>query len=343
MLVRYTNTVLLALLIALTLTGLWGLAFTLQGWLYDVHRGAAWALVALLPWKAFIAWRSLKRGPDKRFDRSVMLVVSLTLATLLGIVLFTGLGWAWRLGPRLYGLAGYVDTAISWHWMLALGLLAPLAVHVWRRWPRPKRREFLSRRSAFKLAGLTVAGTAGWWAAERLAQARALPAEPRAVTGSVAAKSFSGNDFPITHLAGEGQIALDPATYFLAVHGAVARPFKISYAELLARPAATHEATLDCTTGWYSTQRWTGAALWPLLEQAGLKSGTGLVRLRGVSGYFGDFTLAEARELLLATHVGDEVLNHLHGYPLRAVAPTRRGWFWIKWLTEVEVLGGPAA
>ena len=40
-----------------------------------------------------------------------------------------------------------------------------------------------------------------------------------------------------------------------------------------------------------------------------------------VSGYFGDFTLAEARGLLLATHVSGEVLDHWHGFPLRAVAP----------------------
>ena len=342
MLVRYTNTVLLGLLAALTLTGLWGLAFTLHGWLYDVHRAAAWALVALLPWKALIAWRSLRRGLDWRFNRSVMIAVSVTLAALLGIVLASGLLWTWRLGPRLYGLAGYFDTALSWHWMLALGLLAPLALHVWRRWPRPKRRELLSRRSAFKLAGLAAAGSAGWWAAERLAQTRALPGEPRAVTGSVKATSFSGNDFPVTHLAGEGRVALDPATWFLAVHGAVATPFKLSYADLLALPPTTIEATLDCTTGWYSTQQWAGASLWPLLAQAGIKDGAALVRLRGVSGYFGDYTLAEARAVVLATHVGGEALSHLHGFPLRAVAPTRRGWFWIKWLTEVEVLGGPA-
>jgi DMSO/TMAO reductase YedYZ molybdopterin-dependent catalytic subunit len=346
MLVRYTNTVLLALLVALTLSGLWGLAFTLHGWLYDLHRAAAWALVALLPWKALIAWRSLRRGFDRRFNRSVMLGVSLLLATLFVVVLASGLAWTWRIGPRLYGVAGYVDTAISWHWMIALGLLAPLALHVWRRWPRPKRRELLTRRSAFKLAGLTLAGTAGWWAAERWAQARVLPSEPRAASGSVQAASYSGNNYPVTHSVGEGQITLDPATWFLAVHGAVERPFKISYADLLAQPAETREATLDCTTGWFSTQQWTGTALWPLLEHAGLKTGLGqplVVRLRGVSGYFGDFTLDEARGLLLATHVGGEVLTHLHGHPVRAVAPTRRGWLWIKWLTEVEVLGVPAA
>jgi DMSO/TMAO reductase YedYZ molybdopterin-dependent catalytic subunit len=119
----------------------------------------------------------------------------------------------------------------------------------------------------------------------------------------------------------------------------VRAPFRLSYASLLALPVVEREVTLDCTTGWYTLQRWRGPALWPLLEQAGLDASVALVRLRGASGYFGDFTLAEARDLFLATHVGDEVLNHLHGFPLRAVAPTRRGWFWIKWLTEIEVVG----
>lgn len=338
MLVRFTNTVLLALLITLTLTGLWGLAFTLHGWVNHVHRAAAWGLVALLPWKAFIAWRSLRRGPDRRFDRSVMLAVSLTLAALLIAVMGFGLLWTWRLGPDLYWVAGYGDTAVSWHWMLALGLLAPLAIHVWRRWPRPKRREFTTRRGTLKLLGVGAAGVVGWLAAERLAQARALPDQPRVITGSVAAKSFSGNDFPITHLAGEGRFTLDRETWFLAVHGAVKTPYRLSYAELLAQPMVEAVQTLDCTTGWYSTQRWSGAALWPLLELAGMPETAALVRLRGASGYFGDFTLAEARGLVLATHVGGEVINHHHGFPVRLVAPTRRGWFWVKWVTEVEVV-----
>ncbi len=28
----------------------------------------------------------------------------------------------------------------------------------------------------------------------------------------------------------------------------------------------------------------------------------------------------------------------LHGYPLRAVVPSRRGWSWVKWLASVEAL-----
>ena len=48
--------------------------------------------------------------------------------------------------------------------------------------------------------------------------------------------------------------------------------------------------------------------------------------------------LEQAEEILLATYVGDQVLNHSHGFPLRAVVPSRRGWHWVKWLTEIEVV-----
>ncbi|MFW6265821.1 MAG: molybdopterin-dependent oxidoreductase, partial [Halanaeroarchaeum sp.] len=45
----------------------------------------------------------------------------------------------------------------------------------------------------------------------------------------------------------------------------------------------------------------------------------------------------DAREALLATHVGGERLTHGHGFPLRLVAPDRRGYQWVKWVEEVRV------
>lgn len=60
--------------------------------------------------------------------------------------------------------------------------------------------------------------------------------------------------------------------------------------------------------------------------------------LKGVSDYTAYYTIAQAQEILLATHVGEQVLDHVHGYPLRAVVPSRRGWHWVKWLTEIEIV-----
>jgi DMSO/TMAO reductase YedYZ molybdopterin-dependent catalytic subunit len=98
---------------------------------------------------------------------------------------------------------------------------------------------------------------------------------------------------------------------------------------------------LDCTTGWYTLQRWRGIPLARLLEEATAPDRIAGVRLLSTTGYNHTFPAGEARRILLATHVGGEALSPGHGFPLRAVVPDRRGWFWVKWLTRVEVLDNP--
>ncbi len=99
--------------------------------------------------------------------------------------------------------------------------------------------------------------------------------------------------------------------------------------------------TLDCTGGFASTQIWRGIHVGALLDRAGVREGAGWVRFRSVTGYRWSLPLAEARDALLATHVGDEPLNHDHGAPVRLVAPGRRGFQWVKWIVAVELLTAP--
>lgn len=336
MILRFTNTALLILVATLSLTGVYGLFFTLHGWTFDLHRWAAWGVIALVPWKAAISARSLRRGLKPNFDRGLVVGASILLAVLALAVLGLGLMWPWRLGPAELWLR---QTVISWHWILALALIPPLVLHAWRRWPRPKAADLTSRRGALKALSVGAAGLAGWWAAESLARFRfgGDLSTPRRFTGSREQGSFTGNAFPITHRPGEGRSPIDPATYTLAIAGAVEVPRTFTYPELLAIPASEATATLDCTLGWYATQIWRGVLLTSLLALAGLPPEARFIRLQSDSGYAHTFSLPEAREILLATHVGDEALDHWHGFPLRAVVPSRRGWFWIKWLVKVEV------
>jgi DMSO/TMAO reductase YedYZ molybdopterin-dependent catalytic subunit len=97
-------------------------------------------------------------------------------------------------------------------------------------------------------------------------------------------------------------------------------------------------AAVDCTGGWYAERVWAGQRLGRLLDRAGPLAGATAVLFRSATGYATVLPLAEARDALLATHVGGEPLAHGHGFPLRLVAPARRGFQWVKWLEQVEVL-----
>ncbi|MBA3290380.1 MAG: molybdopterin-dependent oxidoreductase, partial [Actinobacteria bacterium] len=49
------------------------------------------------------------------------------------------------------------------------------------------------------------------------------------------------------------------------------------------------------------------------------------------------FPLTDASRLLLATRVGGNLLSEGHGFPARVVAPGRRGFWWVKWVTSIDV------
>jgi len=336
---RFINTLILSLLLVLTLTGVYGLFFPFPSFLFELHRIAAWTLILLIPWKVIISMRSLGRGVDRRLDRNVMIVVSVVAAIATVIIIIFGLIWKWNLGEYYLWIAGCGYTAIGWHWGIALYLLLPLfALHAWRRWPHPKKTDFMGRRQALKLLGFGAAAIAGWGISEALARTLQHKDVPRRFTGSREEGSFAGNDHPVTSGPNQGRIKLDPSTWKLSITGAVKTPFTLSHVDVLALSMSEVTATLDCTGGWYTTQVWRGIRLTDLLTRAGLnKEAIGIV-LKGVFEYTAPFTLAQAEEILLATHVSDQVLNHSHGYPLRAVVPSRRGWHWVKWLTEIEVV-----
>lgn len=336
MALRFVNSSLFTLILLLSLTGLYGLIWPFPGWMYAAHRIFAWALIPLIPWKTAISLGSLKRGLQASFDRSVLILVSLLLAGTALLVVVLGLMWAWRLGPETLWL---IQTVIGWHWILALIILPPFALHAWRRWPRPKRAELLSRQGLLRIGALSIAGLVGWWLAERFSIQRQLAAHPRRASGSRLHGYLTGNDFPITTGSGDAGSPIALEDWQLTLGGLVENPLSLTYDELLARPQHSKIALIDCTNGWYSVQRWRGVPLLDLLALAEADRDTWGVRLEPRSRKaVAILPWRELDQVLLATHVGGVPLSHLHGFPLRAVVPSRRGWFWIKWLTNVEVI-----
>jgi DMSO/TMAO reductase YedYZ molybdopterin-dependent catalytic subunit len=170
----------------------------------------------------------------------------------------------------------------------------------------------------------------------------ALVAHPHRFTGSREEGSFAGNLHPVTNWLSDPIPRVDPDRWRLRVRGDVERETDLSYEEILVLGAAVRRATLDCTGGWYTIQRWSGVPVAALLEHAGLENGARSLLFRSTTGYTRRFPLDEAGDLLLATHVGDEELSAGHGFPLRLVAPGHRGYDWVKWISEVEASSDPA-
>jgi len=334
---RFINALILILFCVLGLTGLYGLVWPFPSFFFEIHRIAGLVLIALIPWKSAIALRSLSRGLSQRFDRNVMVIISILLTIAAITVLVLVLMWTWQIGPYYVWIGQFAYSGIGWHWGIALGLAPLFIIHVWQRWPRPKRVDFAGRRQALKLMGFGAASLLGWGIAETLARSIAGMEGQRRFTGSRESGSFTGLDYPVTSGADQGKIRLDPSTWKLTLKGAVKRPVTLNYTDVLALSAFEVTATIDCTGGWYSTQIWQGMRLADLLLQAEVQEEKILIALKDISGYTAYFTPAEASEILLATRVGDQVLDHWHGYPLRAVVPSRRGWHWVKWLTEIEI------
>jgi DMSO/TMAO reductase YedYZ molybdopterin-dependent catalytic subunit len=128
---------------------------------------------------------------------------------------------------------------------------------------------------------------------------------------------------------------IDIAAWRLRVGGAVASPGALSYADIAALPRREASVVLDCTGGWWTEQVWSGVSLMDLLESRGMSETATRVEVISVTGHRWTFDRRESEQAILATHVGGEPLSAGHGYPLRLVAPSLRGFLWIKWIGEV--------
>ncbi len=303
---------------------------TADAWVYSVHDVVGVAIAVLLIVKLRRVWprvRSLAR-----WERGT--IVGVLGAVLAIAALVSGLLWSDGATPAL---AGY--SLLSWHDTLGVVLAVAVAAHMWIRAKRLRRRDLAHRRQ-FLAAGGIAAGAFAAWRMQRPVEALiGLRGARRRFTGSYEAASFAGNAFPTTSWVADHPRPIELHSYRLRIRGLVARELALPFGQLVASDELI--ATLDCTGGFYSTQQWRGVRLGHVLELAGLQPDARHVSVAAVTGYRWSFDLADARELLLATHVGGEPLSHEHGAPVRLVVPGARGYQWVKWVTRLDVLEHP--
>ncbi|HEU0002603.1 MAG TPA: molybdopterin-dependent oxidoreductase, partial [Ktedonobacteraceae bacterium] len=269
----------------------------LGDWVIFALHGAAGLWLLLLLWgKLRRVWPRLVHL--RRWDRRTVL----GLLALLVVLLALGAGIWWVAGGELY-FAGF--NLLNWHITLGLAIVAAILLHMFARAKRLRKRDIAGRRRALHFGALLLGGVALWPAQQFAQRILHLPGAKRRFTGSYESGSFAGNAFPTSSWVADAPRPLDARSWRLSIGGAVANPRDFSYDELVAMGDEL-EATLDCTGGFYSTQRWRGISIGRLLDQIAPYADASYVSFVSVTSYRWSLPLAEARMALLATHSGEE-------------------------------------
>jgi len=166
------------------------------------------------------------------------------------------------------------------------------------------------------------------------------------------------------HLAGI-PTEIDPDTYTVEVKGQVEKPLKLSLADIKRLPSVEIVAVNQCSgnsrgffeprvaggqsgNGAMGNARWRGASLKAVLDLAGVRKTAKQVVYNGLDTPIVDKTpdfvkaldidVARNGEVMLAYSMNGQDLPFLNGYPVRLVVPGYYGTYWMKHLSEINVI-----
>jgi DMSO/TMAO reductase YedYZ molybdopterin-dependent catalytic subunit len=279
--------------------------------LIQIHAAAALAILLLTPWKVVIARRGLRKTRRKWSTKGLSLGLAFFVLVTIGSGLLHSTGRVEFVGPL---------TLMQIHVVSAIAAVLIVITHFVQHAVRPRRKD-ADRRALLRLAvlgGAAAVATTAWdtWAATS-----------RRFTGSVPKPELE-----VTAWINDGIQEVDPTTWRLRVGSAA-----LDLDAVLALPHETFDAILDCTSGWYSSQQWQGVRLSTVLTAAGVAPGDWrTVEVRSTTGFARWFGADTLDRVWLATHVAGLPLSYGHGFPARIVAPGRRGFWWVKWVTSIQ-------
>jgi DMSO/TMAO reductase YedYZ molybdopterin-dependent catalytic subunit len=163
--------------------------------------------------------------------------------------------------------------------------------------------------------------------------------------------------------------SIDPATFKLVIHGHVDKTVNLTLDDLASKFKRFEIVAVNqCSgngRGFFSPRvpggewangamgnaRWTGVRLKDLLDYAGVRAGAVQVRFNGLEtgvipatpDFKKSLAVDHARdgEVMVAYLMNDQPLPLLNGYPIRLIVPGWYATYWVKMLTNIEVLNAP--
>jgi DMSO/TMAO reductase YedYZ molybdopterin-dependent catalytic subunit len=162
--------------------------------------------------------------------------------------------------------------------------------------------------------------------------------------------------------------SVDVNTFRLSVRGHINQVLSLSIPDILSLPRVDLAAVNQCSgnsrgfflprvagaqwgNGAMGNAKWTGVPLKNVLDRAGVKPGAVRVRFNGLDepvvsdapDFEKSLDIDHARdgEVMIAFAMNDEQLPLLNGFPLRLIVPGWYSTYWVKMLSDIEVLDGP--
>jgi DMSO/TMAO reductase YedYZ molybdopterin-dependent catalytic subunit len=288
-----------------------------------VHGVIGLSVLLLSPWKTKVAQTGIARRNSRR-------TISLVLAGLAVVVLITGV-------LHSTGIVGHIGPfTVLWVHVASALLLIPILVwHFFARQTTPRTTD-LARRNLLRLSGLTSAAAIVWLGLDKSVALAQLPGSRRRFSGSHERSSFIPETVPVTSWLDDRIPDLSASSWQLAIDNHVEQKV-MTLEKLNSLLNEEFVAELDCTSGWYTSQVWSGVRLDSLIDrsifdEAEMRS----IGVWSATGYVRRFPVHDLERLWLVTEMGGAPLSPGHGFPARLVAPDRRGFWWVKWVVRIE-------
>lgn len=131
----------------------------------------------------------------------------------------------------------------------------------------------------------------------------------------------------------------DFSEWRLSIEGLVAKPLKLSLADLMKFPEQKQVTRHSCEEGWTAIASWQGVQLGTVLKAAGISPKARYVVYHGFDQFADSIDMLDAfhPQTILAYGMNGKALPIAHGAPLRMRVETQIGYKSVKYLKKIIV------